>query len=237
MVWKSVQISLRETNLIRSSTCRLHSQGKLGAWMVFEILSDHNHSARWCISGLVHQDIWKVGDGWSYHSLPLRALPSDLAHFTWCWIHGCILSQNRDGMCRWYNVVFFSLFFFLQSWLSRKVCSFFFFSMCVLTIPSYRTILACIKYLGNYPCPCCLISKADISKLGTKHDRKLCDSKERVDGEIQQSRIQLVQDWIYKGGSGIVSAAVERILGPKSLIPMHVSFTLLILNRNILNQI
>jgi len=78
---------------------------------------------------------------------------------------------------------------------------------------------------------------ADISKLWTKHDHKLHDLKEQVDDEIQQSRIQLVQDWIYKGRSGIISAAIERILGPKSLIPMHVSFTLLILNQNILNQI
>ncbi|EDQ99528.1 uncharacterized protein LACBIDRAFT_334986 [Laccaria bicolor S238N-H82] len=88
-----------------------------------------------------------------------------------------------------------------------------------------KTILACIKYLGNFPCPCCLISKVDISKLGTKRDRKLRNSKEQVDDENQQSKIQLVQDWIYKGGYGIVSVAVERILGPKSLIPMHNAFS------------
>jgi len=105
-----------------------------------------------------------------------------------------------------------------------------------LTIPPCRTILACIKYLRHYPCPCCLIFKGDISKLGTKHDCKLRDSKERVDDEIQQSKIWLVWDWIYKGGSGIVSAAVERILNPKSLIPMQVSLTLVILDWNIFTQ-
>ena len=195
------------------------------SWVIqrsFEISSDHSHSARWCISGLVHQDIWKVSNSWSYHPLPSRAHPSDLAYFTGCWIYGCLLSQNRDGMRWWYNAAFYSLLFFLWSRLSREVCSFFFL-ICELTIPPHRTILVCIKYLGNFLCPRCLISKADISKLGTKRDRKLCDLKERVDDEIQRSRIWLVRDWIYKGGTGIISAAVERILSPKSLIPTHIS--------------
>ena len=117
--------------------------------------------------------------------------------------------------------VFSLAFFSMEQIIQRSVLAFF-VSACELTIPPHRTILACIKYLGNYPCPRCLISKADISKLGTKRDRKIRDLKEHVDDEIQQGR-RLVRDWIYKGGSGIVSAAVERILGPKSLIPTHVS--------------
>lgn len=118
--------------------------------------------------------------------------------------------------------VFFLIFFSMELIIQRSVLLLF-SSICELTILSCITILACIKYLGNYLCPRCLISKADISKLGTKHDHKLRDSKERVDDEIQQSKIRIVRDWIYKSGYGIVSAAVERVLGPKSLIPTHVS--------------
>ena len=118
--------------------------------------------------------------------------------------------------------VFSLAFFSMEQIIQRSVLAFF-VSACELTIPPHRTILACIKYLGNYPCPRCLISKADISKCGTKRDCKIHDLKEQVDDEIQQGRIWLDRDWVYKGGSGIVSAAVERILGPKSLIPTHVS--------------
>ena len=121
-----------------------------------------------------------------------------------------------------------SIFFLMEPIIQRSMLGF--VSMCELTITPCRTILVCIKYLGNYPCPRCLIFKGDISKLGTKHDCKLCDSKEQVDDEIQQNKIWLVRDWIYKGGSGVVSAAVQRILGPKSLIPTQVSFTLVILD-------
>ena len=118
--------------------------------------------------------------------------------------------------------VFFLVFFSMELLIQRSVLLLV-SSICELTILSCRMILACIKYLGNYPCPRCLISKADISKLGTKRDRKLHDLKERVDDKIQQSKIQIIRDWIYKSGYGIVSAAIERVLGSKSLIPTHVS--------------
>jgi hypothetical protein len=137
--------------------------------------------------------------------------------FMVAYIHGIVM-ECADGIMR----RFFPRFFSMELIIQRSLFVLFVLMRELIIIP-YRTILACIKYLGNYPCPRCLISKADISKLGTKHDRKLRDLKERVDDEIQQSKIRLVRDWIYKGGSGIVSAAVERILGPKSLIPTHVS--------------
>jgi hypothetical protein len=143
-----------------------------------------------------------------------------------------IMMECADGIMR----RFFLCFFFSTELIIQRSLFILFVLMLELTIPHCRTILACIKYLGNYPCPRCLISKADISKLGTKRDRKVRNSKECMDNENQQSKIQLVQDWIYKGGSGIVSAAVERILGPKSLIQMHVSFTLLVLNHNFLTK-
>ena len=86
----------------------------------------------------------------------------------------------------------FSLHFFSMEWIIQRSVLAFFVSTCELNIPPHRTIVACIKYLGNYPCPHCLISKADISKLGTKQDHKLHDLKEHMDDEIQQSRIWLV---------------------------------------------
>jgi len=31
-----------------------------------------------------------------------------------------------------------------------------------------RVLLCCITYLGNLPCPCCLVHKSEIRELGTK---------------------------------------------------------------------
>ena len=42
-----------------------------------------------------------------------QSCSSNLAHFTQCRIHGCILSQNHDGMRRWYHAAFFPSILFL----------------------------------------------------------------------------------------------------------------------------
>ena len=39
-----------------------------------------------------------------------------------------------------------------------------------IDIKHYRTILACVKFLGECPCPCCLVRKIDIPKMGTPQD-------------------------------------------------------------------
>ena len=86
----------------------------------------------------------------------------------------------------------------------------------------FRVILATIRNLGGCPCPQCLIPKERIPELGTVNDQKRRETMERVvTGELEFD-ILLARDQIYKKGKGVKSAGVERILAPKSLVPIHV---------------
>ncbi|KAF4566601.1 hypothetical protein EYR36_012032 [Pleurotus pulmonarius] len=80
-------------------------------------------------------------------------------------------------------------------------------------------LLATIRNLGKCPCPCCLITKDDISGLGTKRDNKHRVTLARKDDEQRQSRVSKVRDWIYQAGHIIKSAFSECLLGPRSEVP------------------
>jgi hypothetical protein len=91
----------------------------------------------------------------------------------------------------------------------------------------FRVLLATIRNLGACPCPRCLIPKERIPELGTVNDQKRRDTAHRtVTGELEFD-ILLARDQIYKKGKGVKSAAVERILAPKSLVPTHVCYHVL----------
>lgn len=47
----------------------------------------------------------------------------------------------------------------------------------------FRVLLAGIKYLGDFPCPRCLVPKSQIPDLGTKNDQKRRERHVRVDNE------------------------------------------------------
>jgi uncharacterized protein (DUF3084 family) len=82
---------------------------------------------------------------------------------------------------------------------------------------SYRTLLACIKFLAQCPCPRCLVPKAKVGDLGTKADRRRRDRDARQDSHGQRSKIKMVRDWLYVQGTNIASVFVRRVLGPESL--------------------
>lgn len=80
-------------------------------------------------------------------------------------------------------------------------------------------MISTIRNKGLCPCPRCFILKTDIDKLGQKLDARY---------RITQARIYLgniittARDFIYKQGYGVTSAAVERLLKEKSLVPTRV---------------
>ncbi|KAJ7163029.1 hypothetical protein C8R46DRAFT_903252 [Mycena filopes] len=81
-----------------------------------------------------------------------------------------------------------------------------------------KILLATIKYFGGCPCPRCLITKDQISDMGTKNDmgrRK----KIREDTAGYRNIIARVRGWIFDKGALVAGAAVSRCLKPKSWVP------------------
>ena len=96
-----------------------------------------------------------------------------------------------------------------------------------MEIPWGRVLIAAIRDKGLCPCPRCYLPQADIFKMG--HKRDLARRSEsrlgflRIWSEGLRARITKARDLIYNSGLGVVSAAVERVLKPWSLVPTLVS--------------
>lgn len=84
-----------------------------------------------------------------------------------------------------------------------------------------RVLLASIKYLAQCPCPRCLVKKDQIGDLGTKFDSQWHDQIWE-DNSNRKGNIEMTRSWIFEKGRGILSAAVERVLSPMSLVPTRV---------------
>ena len=76
-----------------------------------------------------------------------------------------------------------------------------------------------MKFLGNCPCLRCLVTKDKIHKLGMKNDQGVRTKKAWVDTEAHRWSIENVHRAIFEFGWSITSRAIERILGPASLVP------------------
>lgn len=76
---------------------------------------------------------------------------------------------------------------------------------------------------GNCPCPRCLITKKDISQLGTQRDRNRRTTAAREDTDASLQTVQVAKKLIY-GPSGLKvnSKAVEDLLQPASQVPTEV---------------
>ena len=87
----------------------------------------------------------------------------------------------------------------------------------IIMINNFRTLLACIKFLAQCPCPRCLIQKDKIGELGTTADRRRRENYPRQDNNSLWANIQMVRDWLYVKGMNITSVFIKCILGPNSL--------------------
>lgn len=70
-------------------------------------------------------------------------------------------------------------------------------------------LLACMKFLGKCLCPCCLVEKENVFRLGSKKDSQIRNRKQAI----------------FDFGRGVISAAVEKILGALSLVPTRNAFS------------
>lgn len=79
-----------------------------------------------------------------------------------------------------------------------------------------------IQNLGLCPCPRCLVAKDKIPNVGKVYDDLQCNTTARVDSDARIYDIDVVRKFIYEDGQGVKSAAVERVLCNKSLVPTTV---------------
>lgn len=88
----------------------------------------------------------------------------------------------------------------------------------------HRTLLSCVKYLGKCPCPVCLVEGHQIPNLGTKLDMKAREDKKRVDDDRRHRDIEQARTWMYERGMDVESIHIDRLLGPRSLVPTRVRY-------------
>ena len=86
-----------------------------------------------------------------------------------------------------------------------------------------RIMLACIKFLGECPCPWCLVVKKDIPKMGTRSDFEQQEQTAWVDNKTCHMKVEQARAFIFWKGAGVNSSWVWNLLNDKSLTPNHVS--------------
>jgi hypothetical protein len=85
-------------------------------------------------------------------------------------------------------------------------------------------LMLSLRDKGNCPCPRCLITKKEISQLGTKHDCRRRIKNAREDNDHSLENIQMARKFIYgRSGYKVNSKAVEDVLQATSQVPTEVS--------------
>ncbi|KJA20606.1 hypothetical protein HYPSUDRAFT_141916, partial [Hypholoma sublateritium FD-334 SS-4] len=91
-----------------------------------------------------------------------------------------------------------------------------------------KILLATIRNFGLCPCPRCLIPKDKIPDVGKVYDNRRRTTTSRVDSTARNFDIDTARKFIYENGEGVKSAAVERVLRDKSLVPTTNAFSSLL---------
>lgn len=83
-------------------------------------------------------------------------------------------------------------------------------------------MIATIRDLGMFPCPRCLIPRAEIYKIGTNVDRRKRDELRRTDSIERQDRIKQARKNLYENGYALTAECVDGMLKDGSLVPTKV---------------
>ncbi|KAG2746215.1 hypothetical protein P692DRAFT_20668850, partial [Suillus brevipes Sb2] len=63
-----------------------------------------------------------------------------------------------------------------------------------------KILLATIKFLGQCLCPCCLVKKTDICKMGMKFDMRRWVTRERIDNLMRRRHVEEARALIFQLG-------------------------------------
>ncbi|KAH9912562.1 uncharacterized protein B0H18DRAFT_1088384 [Fomitopsis serialis] len=88
-----------------------------------------------------------------------------------------------------------------------------------------KILLACTRYLAQCPCPRCYVKKSDLRLMGTSRDMKQRRNHIRVDTEPIQYDINATRSWIFEDGYSASSKRIDKVLGPRSLLPIRSAFS------------
>ncbi|KZT60991.1 hypothetical protein CALCODRAFT_447836, partial [Calocera cornea HHB12733] len=88
-----------------------------------------------------------------------------------------------------------------------------------------KTLLATIRQMGGTPCPCCMVPKNEIFRMGSVRDKRLRLNNARVDNHARQYDVSLAYDAIYDQGLTVGSSKVEAILKSCSYLPVPNTFS------------
>lgn len=95
-----------------------------------------------------------------------------------------------------------------------------------------RTMVACIRNLGNHGCPQDLIHKSQYDLLGVAISRAFVRVGRRTDDITHRELVSSARNLIYQQGAAVHSTAVEAMLFPESLVPTSVRNNLLLLTHS-----
>jgi hypothetical protein len=99
--------------------------------------------------------------------------------------------------------------------------------MCQIYVEvDFRVKLATIKYIGEYLCSTCTITKNQVRGIGTRLHDIIQSSKLRVDTTSLQHIVQDMRKLIFKKGQLVNGSVIDRGL-PYSIIPVTVSLFLI----------
>jgi hypothetical protein len=86
-----------------------------------------------------------------------------------------------------------------------------------------RILLTSIKFLGQRPCPRCLVKKTDIYMMGMVLDVRRRVVQERTDSLRQRQRVEEARKLIFELGAPVDGSRVKAILNEESYVPIRVS--------------
>jgi hypothetical protein len=85
-----------------------------------------------------------------------------------------------------------------------------------------RIILASIKNLGKYPCPCCKVQMEHVTRMGEPEDRLVRVETSRFDDRSRREAVESARDLIFKKNLAVTNNAVENLLSVGSYLPIDV---------------
>ena len=83
--------------------------------------------------------------------------------------------------------------------------------------------MTCLKYLAQCPCPCCLILKSKIPRLGMEVNKKARQKLARVDSKEIQNKVNHTRRLMFEDGINVSSVFIDHLLKPHLLVPIWVS--------------
>ena len=94
----------------------------------------------------------------------------------------------------------------------------------VLNFGLFRALMACIKHLGQYPCPQCFVQKEQIQFMGLALDMQHSQNIQQDNPSLHDCISHAWQN-VFEKCVALNSSTLEGILDTGSIVIMRVHFT------------